>query len=43
MKGGRPKAHLFPYDPRPLLAGVLATGHMPPKSPGLFSQHRRIW
>lgn len=35
-KGGRTKAHLFPYDPRPLLAGVLATGHMPPKNPWAF-------
>lgn len=35
-KGGRTKAHLFPYDPRPLLAGVLATGDMPPKNPWAF-------
>ncbi|HZU03706.1 MAG TPA: methyltransferase [Ktedonobacteraceae bacterium] len=35
-KGGRTRAHLFPYDPRPLLAGVLATGQMPPKNPWAF-------
>ena len=35
-KGGHTKAHLFPYDPRPLLAGVLATGDMPPKNPWAF-------
>jgi len=35
-KGGRTKAHLFPYDPRPLLAGVIATGEMPPKNPWAF-------
>ncbi len=35
-KGGRTKAHLFPYDPRPLLAGVLETRDMPPKNPTAF-------
>ena len=35
-KGGRTKAHLFPYDPRPLLAGVIETGNMPPKNPTAF-------
>lgn len=32
-RGGRVRAHEFPYDPAPLLAGVVATGLMPPKNP----------
>jgi predicted RNA methylase len=35
-KGGKTKAHLFPYDPAPLLAAVLDTGSMPPKNPTAF-------
>lgn len=35
-KGGRTKAHVFPYDPAPLISGVLATGEMPPKNPTAF-------
>lgn len=42
-KGGRTKAHLFPYDPRPLLAGVLATGEMPPKNPLAFFPTPSHW
>jgi predicted RNA methylase len=32
-RGGRVRAHEFPYDPTPMLAGVVATGLMPPKNP----------
>ncbi len=43
-KGGRTQAHLFPYyDPRPLLAGVLATGEMPPKNPLAFFPTPSRW
>ncbi len=43
-KGGRTQAHLFPYyDPRPLLAGVLATGDMPPKNPFAFFPTPSRW
>ncbi len=32
-KSGRTKAHLFPYDPRPLIAAFLESGELPPKNP----------
>ena len=32
-KGGKVRAHEFPYDPAPLLSGVIATILMPPKNP----------
>jgi predicted RNA methylase len=42
-RGGRPHpdgtpkgTHVFPYDPQPLLAAVLAAGEMPPKNPTAF-------
>lgn len=42
-KSGRTKAHLFSYDPRPLLAGVIATGEMPPKNPCAFFPTPSQW
>ncbi|HEU5382792.1 MAG TPA: methyltransferase, partial [Ktedonobacteraceae bacterium] len=43
-KGRRTQAHVFPYyDPRPLLAGVLATGDMPPKNPFAFFPTPSQW
>lgn len=42
-KSGRTKAHLFPYDPRPLLAGVITTGEMPPKNPWAFFPTPSQW
>jgi predicted RNA methylase len=35
-KSGRTRAHVFPYDPAPLLQGVVAAGVMPPKNPLAF-------
>lgn len=35
-KGGKTKAHLFPYDPRPLLQAVIDTACMPEKNPTAF-------
>ncbi|MCI0728861.1 MAG: class I SAM-dependent methyltransferase [Chloroflexi bacterium] len=35
-KGGRTQAHVFPYDPRPLLEAVIESGEMPPKNPTAF-------
>lgn len=35
-KGGRTRAHVFPWDPRPLLKGVIDCGMMPPKNPTAF-------
>lgn len=32
----RLKAHLFPYDPSPLLTGVLSSKELPPKNPTAF-------
>lgn len=33
---GKLKAHQFPYDPGPLLRGVIASGEQPPKNPTAF-------
>jgi hypothetical protein len=30
------KAHVFPYDPAPLIQAILETGEMPPKNPTAF-------
>jgi hypothetical protein len=35
-KGGRTAAHVFPFDPRYDLQGVILTGDMPPKNPLAF-------
>ncbi len=35
-RGGKVSALVFPYDPAPLLAGVLSSGMMPPKNPHAF-------
>ncbi len=35
-KGGKTQAHLFPNDPRPLIAEVIASGIMPPRNPTAF-------
>jgi hypothetical protein len=47
-KGGRAAAHVFPYDPAPLLKAVVGSGEWPPKNPYAFFPTpkpviRRMW
>lgn len=35
-RGGRTKAHVFPFDPKPLLRAALESGVLPPRNPGAY-------